>query len=111
MRSRRTISFSTLAASVLLLPACEGLLPDRRQPAFDAAASADSAAGRAERLKSKRRADFNARRDTTAEPEAGGAFDQIRRSLRVLVAAEQGFYAENGTYSGDLDRLAFRPSG
>jgi hypothetical protein len=111
MRSRRTISFSTLAASVLLLPACDGLLPDRRQPAFDAAAAADSAAGRAERPKSKRRADSNARRETTAEPEAGGAFDQIRRSLRVLVAAEQGFYAENGTYSGDLDRLAFRPSG
>jgi hypothetical protein len=27
------------------------------------------------------------------------------------VAAEQGFYAENGTYSGDINRLAFRPSG
>jgi hypothetical protein len=109
MRSRRTISFSTLAASVLLLPACDGLLPDRRQPAFDAAASVDSA-GHAERPKSKRRADSNARRDT-AGPEAASAFDQIRRSLRVLVAAEQGFYAENGTYSGDLDRLAFRASG
>jgi hypothetical protein len=110
MRSRRTISFSTLAASVLLLPACDGLLPDRRQSAFDAAAAADSAAGQAERPKSKRRADSHAR-ETTAEPEPGGAFDQIRRSLRVLVAAEQGFYAENGTYSGDLDRLAFRASG
>jgi hypothetical protein len=110
MRSRRTISFSTLAASVLLLPACDGLLPDRRQPAFDAAASVDS--GRqVEQPKGKRRADSNARRDTTAEPVAASAFDQIRRSLRVLVAAEQGFYAENGTYSGDLDRLPFRPSG
>ncbi|HUQ15784.1 MAG TPA: hypothetical protein VM094_06995 [Gemmatimonadales bacterium] len=109
MRSRRTISFSTLAASVLLLPACDGLLPDRRQPAF-AAASVDS--GRqVEQPKGKRRADSNARRDTTAEPVAAPAFDQIRRSLRVLVAAEQGFYAENGTYSGDLDRLAFRASG
>jgi hypothetical protein len=108
MRSRRTISFSTLAASVLLLPACDGLLPDRRQPAF-AAASVDS--GRqVEQPKGKRRADSNARREA-AEPEAASAFDQIRRSLRVLVAAEQGFYAENGTYSGDLDRLPFRPSG
>jgi hypothetical protein len=111
MRSRRTISLSTLAASVLLLPACDGLLPDRRQPAFDAAAAVDSAAGQAARRKPKRRADANAGRDTTAEPVAASAFDQIRRSLRVLVAAEQGFYAENGTYSGDLDRLAFRPSG
>jgi len=110
MRSRRTLSFSTLAASVLLLPACDGLLPDRRQPAFEAAASVDS--GRqVEQPKGKRRADANARREATPEPEAVAAFDQIRRSLRVLVAAEQGFYAENGTYSGDLGRLAFRPSG
>jgi hypothetical protein len=27
------------------------------------------------------------------------------------VATEQGFFAENGTYSGDLDRLGFRPRG
>jgi len=110
MRSPRTLSFSALAASALLLPACDGLLPDRRQPAM-AAASADSAAGQVERPKARRRTDASASRDTTAEPEATSAFDQIRRSLRVLVAAEQGFYAENGTYSGDLDRLAFRPSG
>jgi hypothetical protein len=110
MRSRRTLSFSTLAASVLLLPACDGLLPDRRQPTFDAAASVDSAA-QAKRPKAKRRAGASAPREATAEPEVGSAFDQIRRSLRLLVAAEQGFYAENGTYSGDLDRLAFRPSG
>jgi hypothetical protein len=111
MRSRRKLSFSTLAASVLLLPACDGLLPDRRQPAYDAAAAAESAAGQVQRSKAKRGAGASARRDTTAQPEAGTAFDQIRRSLRLLVAAEQGFYAENGTYSGDLSRLAFRPSG
>jgi hypothetical protein len=110
MRTRRTLSFSALAASALLLPACEGLLPDRRQPA-SAAASVESAAGQVERSKAKRRADASARREATAEPEAASAFDQIRRSLRLLVAAEQAFYAENGTYSGDLERLAFRPSG
>jgi len=111
MRSRRTFSFSTLAASVLLLSACDGLLPDRRQPALNAATSVDSAAAQVQRPKAGRRADANARRDTMAEPVAASAFDQVRRSLRLLVAAEQGFYAENGTYSGDLDRLAFRPSG
>jgi hypothetical protein len=110
MPSRRTLSFTALAASLLCVPACDNLLPNRRQPAFDAAASVDSAA-QAQRPKARRRADANARRDTMAEPEAASAFDQIRRSLRLLVAAEQGFYAENGTYSGDLDRLAFRPSG
>jgi hypothetical protein len=112
MRSRRTLSFTALAAASLLpLLACDGLLPDRRQPALGATTSVDSAAAQAERSKARRKADTSARREATAEPEAGSAFDQIRRSLRLLVAAEQGFYAENGTYSGDLDRLAFRPSG
>jgi hypothetical protein len=111
MRSRRKLSFTALAAMLLCVPACDGLLPDRRQPAFDAAASADSGAAQAERPKARRRADTNAAREAAAEPVAASAFDQIRRSLRLLVAAEQGFYAENGTYSGDLGRLAFRPSG
>lgn len=109
MRSRRTLSFSTLAATVLLLSACDGLLPDRRRPVFDAAAAVESAPAQAQRPKPKPKADST--RDTTAQPVAASAFDQIRRSLRLLVAAEQGFYAENSTYSGDLDRLAFRPSG
>jgi hypothetical protein len=111
MRSRRTLSFTVLAASLLLLPACDGLLPDRRQPALEAAASVDSAAAQGRRPKAKRGADASARREPAAEPEALSAFDQIRRSLRLLVAAEQGFYAENGTYSGDLSRLPFRASG
>jgi hypothetical protein len=111
MRSRRKLSFTALAASLLLVPACDGLLPDRRQPAFQATASVESAAAQGERPKARRGADASARREKTAEPEALTAFDQIRRSLRLLVAAEQGFYAENGTYSGDLNRLAFRPSG
>jgi hypothetical protein len=39
------------------------------------------------------------------------AFDQIRRSLRRLAAVEQTFYAENGTYTEDYERLRFRPEG
>jgi hypothetical protein len=109
MRSRRKHSFTALAASLLLLPACDGLLPDRRQPALQAATSVESAAAQGQRPKARRPP--NARRDTVAEPEALSAFDQIRRSLRLLVAAEQGFYAENATYTGDINRLAFRPSG
>ena len=112
MRSRRTISFTALAAWLLLLPACDRLLPpNRRRPAFDGPAAVESAAAQAQRPKARRKPDANARRDTMAEPDAGSVFDQIRRSLRLLVAAEQGFYAENGTFSGDLERLAFRPSG
>lgn len=36
-------------------------------------------------------------------------FDQIRRALRRLVAAEENFYAENGVYTEDLARIGFRP--
>ncbi len=36
-------------------------------------------------------------------------FIQVRRGLRRLVVAEQGFYAENGVYTEDLARLGFRP--
>jgi hypothetical protein len=39
------------------------------------------------------------------------AFNQIRRGLRRLVAAEQGFYAENGAYTEDLERLGYRAEG
>jgi hypothetical protein len=39
------------------------------------------------------------------------SFDQIRSSLRRLVAAEESFYGENGVYTEELSRLAYRPSG
>ena len=111
MLSRRALSFTAVAASVLLLPACDRLVPTQRQPAFDAATSVDSVAAKVERTQVKRRPVGTARPEAATGAEAGAAFDQIRRSLRMLVAAEQGFYAENGTYSEVLDRLGFRPSG
>src|SRR5687768_6434659 len=107
MLSRRTLNFTAVAAAVLLVAACDRLLPDRRQPALDAVTSVDSAA---KPPQPRRRAAGVVRREATGS-EAAAAFDQIRRSLRLLVAAEQGFYAENGTYSADLDRIGFRPSG
>jgi hypothetical protein len=39
------------------------------------------------------------------------SFDQIRSSLRRLVAAEESFYGENGVYTEELNRLGYRPSG
>jgi hypothetical protein len=36
-------------------------------------------------------------------------FDDIRRGLRALVVAEQGYFAENGVYTEDFDRIGFRP--
>ena len=38
-------------------------------------------------------------------------FDQIRGSLRHLVAAEESFYGENGVYTEELNRLGYKPSG
>jgi hypothetical protein len=38
-------------------------------------------------------------------------FDQIRRGLRRLVVAEEGFFAENGAYTGDLERLGYSGEG
>jgi hypothetical protein len=38
-------------------------------------------------------------------------FDQIRRGLRRLVVAEEGFFAENGVYTGDLERLGYTTEG
>jgi hypothetical protein len=42
---------------------------------------------------------------------AASRFDQIRRGLRRLVAAEESFYAENGVYTQELSRVGFLPEG
>lgn len=112
MLSRRALNFTAVAAAVLLVPACDTLLPDRRQVLLDPATLADSAPAPAQvkRRPATRSAPAEPRREATG-PEAATAFDHIRRSLRLLVAAEQGFYAENGAYTADLGRLGFRPSG
>jgi hypothetical protein len=110
MLSRRTLSFPAVATAVLLLPACDRLLPDHREPAFDPSTSVESVAAQGKRPQARPKAAGNARPEATGQ-EVAAAFGQIRRSLRLLVAAEQGFYAENGTYSEDPSRLGFRPSG
>jgi hypothetical protein len=110
MLSCRTLSLTAVAAAVVLLSACDDLMPSRPQPAVDPATPVDSAAAQGGRPQARRSAAGDTGREATG-PEAEAAFALIRRSLRVLVAAEQGFYAENGTYSEDPNRLGFRPSG
>jgi hypothetical protein len=44
----------------------------------------------------------------SAEDEAEG-FGRIRSGLRRLVSAEETFFAENGTYTDDLELRGFRP--
>jgi hypothetical protein len=94
-------------AAVLLLPACDKLLPVRppvRVPAAQETATppqppAPPPVARPAQAK-----------DTAGDVEAA-AFDQIRRSLRRLVTVEQTFFAENGTYTEDYERLRFKPEG
>jgi hypothetical protein len=93
----------------LLLTGCEDLLPRRPPPPPTAAVAPDSASAKRQR----RKPDSAAKAAATASAELGAdaAFRDISQTLRRLVAAEQGFFAENGTYSGDLERLGFRPRG
>jgi hypothetical protein len=46
---------------------------------------------------------------TTPQTDAR-SFAEIRRSLRQLVAAEESFFAENGTYTDDLAVIRFSPA-
>jgi hypothetical protein len=108
--SSRGVPRATLAA-VLLLAGCDKLLP--RPPAIrlpraqevttptQAPVPTPAPPPAAKRAQTK---------DTSDAVEAT-AFDQIRRSLRRLVAVEQTFYAENGTYTEDSERLRYRPEG
>lgn len=95
--------FGVLLAGVLLASACKDLLPGRRPTS-----SADFALPPAPPPTAPPR--------PTPRPPTDGAvenkgFDQIRRSLRRLVAEEEGFFAENGVYTQDFERLGFRPEG
>jgi len=117
MLSRRTLNSTPVAVSVLMLAACGDLAPDRSQPPLDAAAQVDSP--RADEGKPQApppRPPPAPRRPPPERQEVTGvvadvAFDQIRRSLRALVVAEQGFFAETGIYTEELSRLGFRPAG
>jgi len=41
---------------------------------------------------------------------AAERFDRVRKELRRLVVAEETYYAENGTYTGDLSRIGITPA-
>jgi hypothetical protein len=40
---------------------------------------------------------------------AAASFSAVRQTLRRLVAAEETFYAETGTYTDDLSQIGFKP--
>jgi hypothetical protein len=105
MASSPVLNSAALVAATLLVSACGDLLPGSRPT--PPAGVTDSATATPP---ARPRAAGGARRAATG-PEAEAAFREINRSLRALVAAEQGFYAETGTYSEDLQRLGLRPAG
>jgi hypothetical protein len=97
---------TAIVAATLLVTGCDDLLPGRRQSPVAVVAASDSSPAKSRR---------GARPDSAARaatgPEAEAAFRDISQSLRRLVAAEQAFFAENGTYGADLERVGFRPRG
>jgi hypothetical protein len=96
-------------AAILLLTGCDKLLPSTRSPAVRVPA-AQEVATPAQPPAPSPPAKPTQPKDSAVNIEAV-AFDQIRRSLRRLAAVEQTFYAENGTYTEDSERLRYRPEG
>ena len=103
MKHRFLASALTGAAALLSL-GCDQLLPARREVVV--AQPTDTAAVPPAAPRRRRAAGAAA---ATAPVDEDDAFNLIRRGLRRLVAAEQGFYAENGAYTEDLARLRFAP--
>jgi hypothetical protein len=89
---------------LLSIAACDGLrLPGRKAAADSLPPVEPPNAG-----KRNRPAKPAVSRDPGQDP---GRLAQIRRGLRRLVVAEEGFFAENGAYTEDLARLGFAPEG
>ena len=98
------VSSAALVAVTLLVTACDDLLPNRRQAPLAVAAASDSAPDKPRRPATRSVSEATG-------PEAEAAFRDISQTLRGLVAAEQSFFAENGTYSADLAKVGFRVRG
>jgi hypothetical protein len=101
MVTKTTLLWGFLLVSVS--SACD----DLRMPR--ASSSADSAAGQTAPRASPRPASAKPTGGETPVNEAV-EFDRIRSGLRRLVVAEETFFAENGTYTNDLERLQYKPA-
>jgi hypothetical protein len=97
----------TALAALVLITACDKLLPPRPPVNLPAAQETTAPARPPSPAAAAKQGQA---RDSAASAEAA-AFDQIRRSLRRLVTVEQTFYAENGTYTEDSERLRYKPEG
>jgi hypothetical protein len=100
MAIKTTLWWGILLVSVS--SACDQL----RMPRGQAATSADSASGQTPPRPA---------RPPTSQPSGeavneAAEFDRIRTGLRRLVVAEETFFAENGTYTNDLERIQYKPA-
>jgi hypothetical protein len=104
MVGRSRAHLGVLLAGAVLVSACKDLLPERKpkEPADSALPPVPAAAAPKRASPPMTASDL--------ENESRG-FDQIRRSLRRLVAQEEAFFAENGAYTADFERMGFRPEG
>jgi hypothetical protein len=91
-------------AAPLLVGACDVVLPGRGAPRADSTAAVEPASKPVRAAAAHRR---KAAAGSTVDQ--GAAFTTIRDALRRLVVAEETYFAENGTYTGDLDGAGFRP--
>lgn len=99
---------TTLLWGIILVSvssACDQL---RMPKVSGSATSADSASGQTPPKPAPRPSPARATSPVSAAEESA-AFDGIRTGLRRLVVAEETFFAENGTYTNDLDRLQYKP--
>jgi hypothetical protein len=96
------------SAALLLCAACDKFRlpgPPAREANDTALAAVTPAGGTAKTNRS-------VRRTTDVNPaEAARRFDDVRRSLRRLVVAEETYYAENGVYTEDVSRIGVTPQG
>lgn len=105
----RASSLALLASATLLMAAaCDGL----RLPAPPARSAQSAGPDSQPAPPAAHRTNRASKRTAKAEPALDGQrFDQIRRGLRRLVAAEETYFAENGAYTEDLARIGFKPEG
>ena len=99
MAIKTTLWWGILLVSVS--SACDQL----RLPRAPASTAADSASGR-----TPRRPTRSAATPSEAPVDEAAEFDRIRTGLRRLVVAEETFFAENGTYTDDLERIQYKPA-
>jgi hypothetical protein len=108
MSSMRPVSLPLLLVT-LAFAGCDNLVPERVPEVTVASPpSADSVPPDATPRSEARPAPKPA---APVKPSDSEYYGQIRRALRRLVTAEQAFYAENGTYTEDLERVGFRGDG